>query len=65
MLKPANEGRRAYPLHEAARQLGISYRTLSRRIRNGEITAVSVSERRKVVTARELDRVLGLLPEAA
>ena len=57
--------RKAFPFAEAAHQLGISTRTLTRRIKDGEIRAVQVSQRRKVITARELDRLLGLEPEAA
>ena len=65
MPAKSENDRRAFPLREAATLIGVSQRTLSRRIAAGEIATVKVSERRIVFTSREIDRVLGLRPEAA
>jgi excisionase family DNA binding protein len=58
----AYQGNRGRSLGQAAQIIGVSQRTLERRIRDGEIKAVRVSPRRIIISDRELERVLSGTP---
>jgi excisionase family DNA binding protein len=56
---------RALSIADAAKALTLSERTIWRMIENGKIKSVKVSERRRVITAAEVARILAGGVEAA
>jgi excisionase family DNA binding protein len=59
------QGNRALSIADAAKALTLSDRTIWRMIENGKIKSVKVSERRRVILAAEIDRILAGGGEAA
>ena len=56
--KPAYQGNRAVSIKKAAEILDVCPRTIWRRIEAGEIAAIKVSTRRRVITTDEINRIL-------